>query len=183
MRAARSLASAERPAPRRRQSALQRRVAHPVQAATTLLRIRSADVDATVMLQREVADRAGARAGHEGLRRAIVLVAPQADVSAPAEPAAGRVPPVAGGPFGGRPPAIPAAWSDAGDLAISSAWSGRCSRGGVRRCATRLAPSPSPPTGLRRAADRRRHRSAPPTRDAEHRRARCGWPTSPPRRG
>ena len=87
---------------RRRQPALQRRRADPVQAASRRGGRAPCSRDATVMLQKEVADRLLAGPGHARLRVAERLhVALDADADARADAAPGRVPPAAQGHVGG----------------------------------------------------------------------------------
>ena len=122
---------------------------------------RDASTDATLMLQREVAERIEAAPGHRRLRRAVDLGPAARRRPAAADAAARRVPARPEGPLGGRPADVPAAGRRAPRTSVSSRrWCGRCSRSGGRRWRTRWRRSPTS-RGLdaRGGARGRRHRS------------------------
>ena len=158
------------PRPRRRQPALQHLVARSCSGCSTCTARHGRLRDATLMLQREVADRLVAAPGSKTYGVLSIAVQLDADVIDAADAPAGRLPARrrrsrrrwSGSTF--RPPAVrghrPRLFDDA--------WSRRSSPSGGRRWATRsrpLAPSTraATPASVLRAAG---HRSGAPARDA-----------------
>ena len=163
-------------AARRRQPALQRRVADPVQAGRAVSTRACRCPTRRVMLQREVADRLLARPGTGEYGVLSVLIGHSARRRAAADAAAGRLPAAAEGAVRGGPAALSRRPTRRvrDEHASSQGSSRRSSPGAARPWRTRCSRSRrrSPATPSPTALDRCRHRRRRRPETLSHRRIR-----------